>query len=393
MKHTLVLILISSYFFNFVFADSKIESLVIVVPVYREFKTQNIGRLIQSIARQQIQNPDKFNIDLVFIVNHTIDTDQSIKDENRQTVDYLNSLKEKSLPLLNSNQTILKQAYKDLMNSKLDINFHILDYTQPGFDKRNIGKVRNIANNYAFKYLDKQNRLQNSLFHQMDADTVVPSNYLEYLEYLLQVFANPSIKYALLSLQLTHEANSSPRVYQRIVVDSTNFYLWEFEAALKKIHPISGTPRIVTRGQTLLEVNGVPEIVEAEDRELVSKLSKSFPKQGLFLHSLSVLTSFRARNDGYDAKYNLQNLHNPIELSHCAKSKMVELEKIEKEIKNKYPQHHLYKEMLYIELINSHQNSTLNRLNQLRQVIVHVQNYNTLMPITVNFDLFFTANG
>gem|GEM_PF-5801837 len=333
---------------------------------HKYIESQNIGRLLTSLARQSGTDKHKMKIEVVFIVNNTKDVDQAVLAENKATVAYLESLRNGIDPEVADGKIFLNEAAKTVLHS--DIGIHILDYTSPGFDHRNIGRLRNTANTYFTNHLRSKGLLEKGLIQQMDADTTVPENYLESLSI---AFSDPALDYALLGLTFANEVSSDPRMFRLQPVDTAQIAMWEFEAVHKSSLHLSGTPRIVARAAAMEMIGGIPEHLQGEDGATVRKLAEVFPRSGAFLPEVIMSTAFRARTDGFDARYYLDQIDRPVVPSRFVAHGLHTVEHVELWLAQNYPSAEATRQNTFETLLAEHMESVEKR----KETLLHAADF------------------
>jgi hypothetical protein len=305
-----------------------VRRLILVVPIYREFYVENIGRLLTALAQQRQSRKSPLIIEVVFDVNNTVHVDQAVRTENEETVAYLRELSRGSVPYVNPKHRDLGQAARAVLGS--DLILHVLDHTSPGYQERNIGRVRDFANRYALSLVSEA-ELDHTIIAQMDGDCTPP---LDYAAKIQSVFSYGNFAWAMSGLDYLVEPHSDPRIFQRHRVDSLDMAIWEFEAAQKNILPASGSPRIVMRARTLKELGGIPHLPQGEDTQLVTNLKERFGSSGTAIVNLSVGTAYRGRADSYDGAIFLQRIDWGQEVPEHLSGRKKELMTAENEIRS-----------------------------------------------------------
>jgi hypothetical protein len=305
----------------------RVNRLILVVPIYREFYNENIGRLLIALARQHVSQRRPLKIEVVLDVNNTADVAPEIRTENRETVAYLRELIRGGAPSVNTKHRDLELASRAVIASNLQL--HVLDHTSPGYPDRNIGRVRDVANRYALSLIDTS-ELDTTVIAQLDGDCSPP---VEYAAKIQSVFAYGEFSWAMLGLEYLVEPHSDPRLFKRHRVDSLDMAIWEFEAARKNTPPYSGSPRIAMRARTLKALGGIPHFSVGEDTELVRILRERFGSSGTAVVNLSVGTAYRGRVDSYDGAHFLQRIDWGTEVPDHLASRQQELIGAEEEIR------------------------------------------------------------
>jgi hypothetical protein len=151
-----------------------ISRFVVVVPVYRELYSQNIGLLVRELYAQNLTGLPFSKVDVYFVVNHTVDASEDAKIENRETIEFLNELAAGRSPKVNPAHQILKDVTQNHISSRL--NIHVVDLTRPGLRERNIGTVRDIGLKEVLKTVPAKEQA-NTIIAQMDGDTRVLKDF------------------------------------------------------------------------------------------------------------------------------------------------------------------------------------------------------------------------
>jgi hypothetical protein len=305
-KYYICLILLFSPGFFADAATGHYKKFVVIVPVYRELYSQNIGSLLLSLYNQKLEGLPFQGIDVWFVVNNTIDANPGVRIENQETVAFLEALANKQNPTVRPEHLILQEIANKPVFERLHI--HVMDLTTPGRPARNIGEIRDIGVKKVIAELGPT-RLDSTLIAQMDADTAFGPNYVRTV---VNSFENADLKFALMTMYYDDQPDSEPRVYQRKITADYRGAAHEFRHAYDKSFPQGGGPRIVVTAKAMAEVGGVPHELVGEDTALIAKLKERFPGQGRFLDN-SVFAKYRARDDGYDAAIYQKSLGDPIE--------------------------------------------------------------------------------
>jgi hypothetical protein len=283
-----------------------ISRFVVVVPVYRELYSQNIGLLVRELYAQNLTGLPFSKVDVYFVVNHTVDASEDAKIENRETIEFLNELAAGRSPKVNPAHQILKDVTQNHISSRL--NIHVVDLTRPGLRERNIGTVRDIGLKEVLKTVPAKEQA-NTIIAQMDGDTRVLKDYVKGT---IAAFDVENLAYAFLTLRYGDEPEAVARVYQRKIITDYVTANGELQHALDNEMPGGGGPRIAATAEAMIGVDGVPHSAVGEDRDLIEKLKIKYPGKGRVI-GIPVYANYRAREDSYDGKHYLQQLDNPIE--------------------------------------------------------------------------------
>jgi hypothetical protein len=315
--------------FAFLCASARAEiHLAVVIPTYRELHSQNIGRLLSSFANQALTLGERPTLDLVFVVNNTADAGPNIVQENQRTVKFLEDLSARRVPEINELSNVLRKAYVDLEASPVAWKIHVLDFTNPGFESRNIGRIRDVGNQYVLEKLARA-APDDWVISQMDGDVYVSSNYISVTR---RTFSDPHVQFALIDLKSSYEPDSSAEIFRRSILGQVDYSVYQFISTMNGQLPFSGSPRIISRGSALKKIKGVPHLTEGEDAELVRRLKAAFPKEGRFLTDVTAWANYRGRLDAFDASYYERTKHLPVELSDTARREKKNLENEEQKL-------------------------------------------------------------
>ncbi|MEZ4813706.1 MAG: hypothetical protein R3A80_00670 [Bdellovibrionota bacterium] len=355
-----------------------------VVPVYRELENQNLALLLSSLAKQNPTNPP-VNLDVVWVVNNTEGVEASIREENKRTVKILNEISEGRVPELGPGDALLKRAAEEIVKTR--IKFHVVDHTTPGFKEQNIGQVRDIGNQHALSLIPEAER-SNTIIAQMDADTQIPTNYVERLQH---EYSDPKKTFVLLSFNFGYEGAQSPIVYQALARThlqnaQSNLYL-----ASKGTLPRSGPPRITARASLMKDVNGIAHVNSKEGDLLMKSLKEHSPTGGFYLSDIAVSPADRTRKDSYDSAAYGRQLRNPNFLRddntyENAESQFnQEMEKLKIKNLDKLQE---YSERL-ADALRGKEKEITERKDSLRRIIEYYKTHNELPSLKEEKDLFF----
>ncbi len=271
----------------------------------RELYNQNIGSLITSLYHQDLSDLAFDKVELWVVVNNVRSAPADVRLENQETVNFLKELAHSRVPVVSERHQILRTIGRQPVSRKVGIQ--IVDQTTPGNEVRNIGAVRDFATKAALKSLQGHDP-ERVLVSHMDADATFDRNFVRSI---VKAFESEKLKFALLDMSYADQFDSEPRVYQRKILADYQLAAHSFRLARDGAMPVGGSPRIVTRAQTLSVVGGVPHETVGEDTKLIEKLKTAFPDRGRYL-DVQVRANYRAREDGYDAAIYQRSIAEPI---------------------------------------------------------------------------------
>lgn len=322
MKWLCQICLMLSVFSSLLWAGPKpIRRFIVVVPVYRELYNQNITGLLLDLSNQQ-RSPE-IALQAVFLVNNTDKVSQDIRLENQQTVSLLLSLQPDAVAYKVENTPRVAAAIDGYRAHPFGV--YVLDHTTPGTRFRNIGRIRDMANQAAFQQLGKS-EYESTVIAQMDADTRLPDNFVARVS---EVMSLGYWDYLLLNLAYQTEEGADRDLFRRTIVSQLDAAAYNFSLVRTQSQPTSGSPRIIARASLLKAIHGISHLAEGEDTDLVTRLRQS--GKGLYLPDVTVTTAYRGRADGYDASYYLSTRHLPVTLSKNVQGEMEALEQVENE--------------------------------------------------------------
>lgn len=320
-------------------ASGPIQKFVFIIPVYREFYNQNIGAVLESLAKQDLDGLPFRKIDVVFVVNNTTNVDEDIRLENQETVQFLRDLADNKPIRVHPNHNILKAVSRMPISQKL--NIQVMDFTTPGRPHRNIGQIRDIGLKQVLASLEA-NQKERVLIAQLDADSVIRP---QYIQNTVHAFEYSDLKFALMTMYYGDQPDSEERVYQRKITTDVRSAAYIFRAVVGDDFPGGGGPRIVATAQVLEEVGGVPHETLGEDVALIRNLRIKFPTRGRVLDN-DVFAKYRARDDGYDAQIYKSRLGDPVEFSAYDMNTIADLPETLKLFERDPILHSLYQEAL-----------------------------------------------
>jgi hypothetical protein len=283
-----------------------VKRFVVIVPIYKELYSQNIGLLIRSLYAQDLTLLSIPKVDVYFVVNHTADASRDAKIENAETIQLLSDLAAGRQPTLNASHQILKDVAEKPISSRL--NIHVVDLTAPGLRERNIGTVRDIGLQEVMKSVPLEERAS-TVIAQMDGDSRVLKDYVKKT---VTAFEVEDLSFAVLNIRYGDEPQSVARVYQRKVTKDYASANYSLEHALDGDLLVGGGPNIAATAEAMIGVGGVPHVTWGESIDLEKNLIAKYPGKGRSL-PIPVFANYRAREESYDGKEYLQKLNDPIE--------------------------------------------------------------------------------
>lgn len=233
----------------------KLFNNIIVIPVLAEY--ENIKSLLISLSN----NDKKYfsNTLILFVINNIYSAPPEIKENNIETIRYLNNL-------------LGSDSSKETSQSDLSIAF--IDAASPGkeMDDKNggVGFARKIGMDAALNYFDYKNP-EKKLLICLDADCTVASNYLTEV---VDSFKQNSIKSAVINYK--HNILGNDDITAAIVCYELylRYYLLglTFAGAHYAFHTIGST--MVCDFESYIKVGGMNKLKAAEDFYFLEKLSK-----------------------------------------------------------------------------------------------------------------------
>lgn len=304
-------LLFFSLFFSGLADAGQIEKVIVVTPVYRELRNGNILRHIEAFAA--LENPQKLELSMVLIVNDLASADEAVQEENQRTLYLLEYLAGTRILAPSDITPTLKRLGQKLRER--NIHLDVLDYTGLPHEKPNIGEVRALAHSHVFKKLKSAFDQHHSVLVQMDADTLPEEGLLRTLP---RAYADDHVDYVLFDLEMTADSASPRQISAHLIRGQLLSAQSTLTRVFRDLKPPSGTPRITARLSAMIEVGGFSPIDYAEDQDLISKFRRN-NLTGLYLPHRRNRTQFRGREDGYDAKANLQRMNDKVEVTYTTK--------------------------------------------------------------------------
>lgn len=232
---------------------------IVVIPALAEF--ENIIALLKSLS----DNDKQYFSDtlILFVINNTKSASDSIKLNNKQSIDFLSnlSLKENRESLINS-----------LISPELQIAFIDVSTTGNEMDEKNggVGLARKIGMDLALRYFNYENSSKKILIC-LDADCTVSSNYLTTI---IDSFNNYSYNSAVVIYE--HSINAENEYTAAIICYELylRYYLLgiTFAGSPYAFHTIGST--MICDFESYIKIGGMNKLKAAEDFYFLEKLSK-----------------------------------------------------------------------------------------------------------------------
>lgn len=272
----------------------------VIVPVYNELGNGNIFNLLESFANQ---DADLSSFELILIINNSYDATQS------KTEGYLDNQKALELGryIADGSDALLPAWFEELSDyargvvsdvKRKGLSVHFLDRSTRGLPgvieaaKIRIGSIRNIGIYRAIDRFDTVGR--DGFIANLDADTVVPTNYISSL-ISLSKHDNVEVVYANLAYR---PAMGNEFLFKTHFIESLMQLTWQFPNTLLDIAPSDvGTVRIIARSSLFHRRQGFPEVTTGED-VLFSRLTRRLSKGIVTTSDITVETQDRLRESG-----------------------------------------------------------------------------------------------
>lgn len=288
------------------------QKLSVIVPVYRELDNGNLFRLLESFANQGL--PSK-NFRLIFVVNNTpevaADPENPIRVENRRTLAVLNALADPSLSIPSFVYRLDPPIRDKIVELKRTIartgmRIGVLDHSTRGIEK-NIGNIRHLGYQYALQNANVSP--DRHVIAMMDADAVVPS---EYVENLLVLYFTRPLKSVFVGMLFKIWEGFNLEHLQTFFREKTLNVGYFMNQALTRNYnfPLIGSPQITALASAIDEAGGIPKIVRYEDVSLATNLIRLGGNRWDF--STLVLASERAREDSFAGNFAWKKLNGKI---------------------------------------------------------------------------------
>ncbi len=243
-----------------IYGYSRKHKSIIVIPAIDEY--ENIKTLLASL----IQNDKGFfqSSFVLFVINHTVNSDAEVKQNNIKTIKYLRNIIDKK-----DHEDELSQA---VINSGLQIG--LIDATSEGFElgdkEGGVGLARKIGMDEALKFFDYDYDSKNILIC-LDADCTVSENYISTIR---QTFDKTNINAGYVNF--AHDKTDDEENYKAII--NYEIFLRYYTLGLKyakspyAYHSIGST--MVCDVDSYIKIQGMNKRKAAEDFYFMEKLSK-----------------------------------------------------------------------------------------------------------------------
>ncbi len=248
--------------------DTDNISQVVVIPAYAE------KEMLFSALASLAQNPTS-SLEYSFVmcvINNRDDSPPEAKEDNRQTIEYLDALVRKP-PLKKINAD--KEIYPLLASlSDARIKLGYIDASSKGCEMPQnaggVGMARKIGMDMALRLLEKSSSPRN-LILSLDADTLVRNNYLSAIKH----YFTRGVKTAIVAYE--HQMPLDDAQQAAICCYEIFLRYWvlglEYAKSPWAFHSIGST--IVTSTEAYLDVRGMNKRTAGEDFYFLSKLAKT----------------------------------------------------------------------------------------------------------------------
>ena len=235
--------------------------LVIVVPAICEF--ENIKKLLSSLIKQSHTALQKTLV--MFVINHSVSSEQKTKNDNKRSVEYL-----RTLIIKNSTDKFSKEIFES------GIRIGLIDAATDGKeldDKRaGVGLARKIGMDKALQVFDYRTSSK-KIIVSVDADCIVQDNYLPEIQ---KFFTENNAYVALVNF----EHSLPEETINRISILSYEIFLRHYVVGLLfaqspfAFHTIGST--INCDHEAYIRVGGMNTKKAAEDFYFLQKLAKHY---------------------------------------------------------------------------------------------------------------------
>lgn len=286
---------------------AEIKRLMVITPLYREFQSGNLSRLLNSFLDQDDLSKLE-GLDLIFVVNENWGASPATRHDNLLAFQFLSALARSEERDLSEVSELEARRLAQRIRSSSKIKIHVIDARGGLPFEVNIGALRARGNDYALELA--KDSLSSTLIAQFDADSRVSPNFARVLQL---TFSREPLDYALAYLDFDLDPESAVQSCHKFakyrMTLATDHLAYEILGNTEAF----GTPRIITRADKLLAVGGMPHLAVGEDGALLRALSqRRFSSR--YLPQLRVTTGYRAREDGYDSAQHHQSLNQPLDI-------------------------------------------------------------------------------
>jgi hypothetical protein len=234
---------------------------IIVVPAICEF--QNIQNLLSSLIKNDLPLLQKLLV--IFVINNSLSSNREIKEDNKQSLNLLRAIINKSDPDSFSNEI-----------SKSGIKIGLIDAASKGKEfegkQAGVGLARKIGLDQALKVFDYSNPGKKILI-SLDADCTVEENYLKEIR-------NSFYKQNISVANIDFEHNLEGEKISRRGIISYEIYLRHYVIGLVfagspySFHTIGST--LVCDHEAYIKAGGMNTRKAAEDFYFLQKLAKLY---------------------------------------------------------------------------------------------------------------------
>ena len=243
-------------------------SQVVVIPAYAEK-----DMLFSTLASIAENPPSSLEYSFIMcVINNADDSLSAVKENNLQTIEYLDALiKKKSLRRINAE----KKLYPLLVNvSDARLKLGYINASSDGYaipqNTGGVGMARKIGMDMALRLM-KENSTPRNLIISLDADTQVQENYLS----AINNYFTPGVRTAILAYE--HQMPLDYKEQSAICCYEIFLRYWvlglEYAKSPWAFHSIGST--IVTSTEAYLGVRGMNKRKAGEDFYFLSKLAKT----------------------------------------------------------------------------------------------------------------------
>lgn len=309
------ILLIFLAFISLTARANEIKRLMVVTPVYREFLSGNLARLLDSFLNQDNLSQLE-SLDLIFVVNESYSLSPHVREDNQLALDFLTALARREVPVRHNSLGLATRRLAEQLRNSPKIHIHVIDERGRLPFEANIGALRARGNDYALELA--KNQLSSTLIAQFDADSRASNNFARVMQ---QSFTREELGYALAYLDFDLDPEAGVQGCAKFANYRLRLALRQLDYEVSNNTVAFGTPRIIARADYLAAAGGMPHAPYAEDAALLKALN-DLRVRARYIPQVQVTTGYRARADGYDSAHHFATLNEPLALSQGATTRL-----------------------------------------------------------------------